>query len=82
MPPDKKLQTVPTEIQMKTAKKGQPAEAAGKETPSLEVRYGKIGISAVVAAMRYRSEARDAQQASTGNRPDERQPQKLPEFAA
>jgi hypothetical protein len=30
---------------------------AKSDAPSLDRRYGKIGISAVVAAMRYQSEA-------------------------
>jgi hypothetical protein len=67
---------------MKTAKASQSAEAAVREASNLEVRYGKIGISAVVAAMRYRSDARDPEQAANVHRPDKRQPQKLPEFAA
>jgi hypothetical protein len=66
---------------MKTAKASQSAEAAVCEASNLEVRYGKIGISAVVAAMRYRSDARAPEQDSDVHRSGKRQ-QKLPEFAA
>jgi hypothetical protein len=42
-----------------TAKKATPARPpAERETADLDVRYGKIGISAVAAAMRYGREPR------------------------
>ena len=38
----------------------QPNDAVRRSEPDLDSRYGEIGISAVVAALRYRRETRNA----------------------
>jgi len=80
--PPGRRKALPTETEMKSTKATRSTEAAGREAQNLEVRYGKIGISAVVAAMRYRSDARPPEPTSIAHRPDKRPPQPLPEFAA
>lgn len=45
----------------KTAKTN--ARASASERPDLGARYGKIGISAVAAALRFQREAKDAKNA-------------------
>lgn len=44
---------------MKTDDKTAPGSPAGRAGDTLDARYGKIGISAVAAAMRYQGEARN-----------------------
>jgi hypothetical protein len=63
------------------AKKAKPASAPAKgETADLDVRYGKIGISAVAAALRYHHAA--------GKKPEQQRviddegTHRLPEIAA
>ena len=43
----------------KASPKANPESNAESEVPNLDCRYGKIGISAVAAAMRYQSEPRN-----------------------
>ena len=52
------------------------------ETQNLEVRYGKIGISAVVAAMRYQGDVPAPEDASTARQPDRWLNDMVPEIAA
>jgi hypothetical protein len=45
---------------MKSSKRMvQSTQSVRREAQNLEVRYGKIGISAVAAAMRYRGDAKN-----------------------
>jgi hypothetical protein len=53
--------------------------ALQSETPSLDRRYGKIGISAVVAALPYQSDAKNPAYAPVVPRYDEK---RLAEMAA
>jgi hypothetical protein len=55
---------------MKSTKMAQPTQSARREPQNLEVRYGEIGISAVVAAMRYQGDGRIAAQVLTRRQPD------------
>jgi hypothetical protein len=55
---------------MKSKKMAQSTQSTRREPQSLEVRYGEIGISAVVAAMRYQGDARIAAQVLTDRQPD------------
>jgi hypothetical protein len=43
----------------KPSPKSQPKSQPKSEVPNLDCRYGKIGISAVAAAMRYQSEPKN-----------------------
>jgi hypothetical protein len=63
---------------MKT-KKTTPTAARADETPDLDIRYGKIGISAVAAAMRYHRTTR-TEPASTEREPGK--PVRLADAAA
>jgi hypothetical protein len=56
--------------------------SARREAQNLEVRYGKIGISAVAAAMRYQGDAGTPESASTERQPDRGSEDTVPEFAA
>jgi hypothetical protein len=47
-----------------------PASARRRERADLEERYGEIGISAVAAAVRYRSDARNPAYAPVAPDPD------------
>jgi hypothetical protein len=58
------------------------APSARREAQNLEVRYGKIGISAVAAAMRYQGDAATPESASTERQPDRWLEDTVPEFAA
>ena len=53
-----------------------------QEAQNLEVRYGKIGISAVAAAMRYQGDAKTPAQVSTDRQPDRWLKDMVPEVAA
>ena len=53
---------------MKSTKMAQPTQSARREAPNLEVRYGEIGISAVVAAVRYQGAAKRPAQIATPDR--------------
>jgi hypothetical protein len=50
---------------MKSKKMVQSAQSVRREAHNLEVRYGEIGISAVVAAMRYQGGAATAVRVGT-----------------
>ena len=51
------------------AKKAEPArKPATRETADLDVRYGEIGISAVVAAMRYHGTSGKSDQVRDGDK--------------
>ena len=52
------------------------------ECRSLEVRYGQIGISAVVAAMRYQGYAKKPAHVSADRQPDRWLKDMVPEIAA
>jgi hypothetical protein len=52
------------------------------ETQNLEVRYGKIGISAVVAAMRYQGDTTIPEDAAAARQPDRWLNDMVPEIAA
>jgi hypothetical protein len=55
---------------MKSTKMAQSTQSARREPQNLEVRYGEIGISAVVAAIRYQGDARIAAPVSTDRHSD------------
>jgi hypothetical protein len=44
----------------KTGQSNQSTQSVRREAQNLEVRYGKIGISAVAAAMRYQGDANNS----------------------
>ena len=67
---------------MKSTKTMQSTQAVRREAQNLEVRYGKIGISAVVAAMRYQGDANDPERGSTDRQPDRWLQETIPEIAA
>jgi hypothetical protein len=50
---------------MKSTKMAQSTQSVRREAQNLEVRYGEIGISAVVAAMRYQGDTKTPAHAST-----------------
>jgi hypothetical protein len=58
------------------------AKSARQEVQNLEVRYGKIGISAVAAAMRYQGEANDPARGPTDRQPDRWLQETVPGIAA
>jgi hypothetical protein len=66
---------------MKSTNAAQSTQTARREASNLEVRYGKIGISAVVAAMRYQGDAKDPAPAVV-RQPDRRLPELVPGIAA
>jgi hypothetical protein len=68
------------ETEMKSTKMA--PSTRSREAQNLEVRYGKIGISAVAAAMRYQGEATTPEDASTERQPDRWLKDMVPEFAA
>jgi len=55
---------------MKSTKTMQSTQAVRREAQNLEVRYGKIGISAVAAAVRYQSEPKNMAYAPVAPRSD------------
>jgi hypothetical protein len=67
---------------MKSTEMAQSIQSTRREAQNLEVRYGEIGISAVVAAMRYQGEARTPAHVSTDSRPDRWLNDMVSEFAA
>ena len=67
---------------MKATKKLQSTQSVRREAQDLEVRYGKIGISAVVAAMRYQGAAKRAPQVAREQQPDRWLQEMVPEIAA
>jgi hypothetical protein len=67
---------------MKSAKVTKTTQSIRREVQNLEVRYGEIGISAVVAAMRYQSDAKTPAPVSAERQPDRWLEDAVPEFAA
>jgi hypothetical protein len=70
---------------MKATKMAQTAKStpsARREAPNLEVCYGEIGISAVVAAMRYQGDAKTPAQVPMDRQPDRWLNEMVPEIAA
>jgi hypothetical protein len=67
---------------MKSTKMAPSTRSIRREPQNLEVRYGKIGISAVAAAMRYQGEATTPEETSTERQPDRWLKDMVPEFAA
>ena len=55
---------------MKSTTTAQPSQQS--EVPSLDRRYGKIGISAVAAALPYQSDAKNTAYAPVVARPDDK----------
>jgi hypothetical protein len=66
----------------KTAQSIQSTQSVRREAQNLEVRYGKIGISAVVAAMRYQGFAKKPAHVSADRQPDRWLKDMVPEIAA
>jgi hypothetical protein len=58
------------------------AQSTRQEAQNLEVRYGKIGISAVAAAMRYQGDAKEAARVPPARQPDRWLREMVPEIAA
>jgi hypothetical protein len=67
---------------MKSTQMAQTSRSIRREAQNLEVRYGKIGISAVVAAMRYQGDAKNPAHAPMDRQPDRWLKEMVPEFAA
>jgi hypothetical protein len=67
---------------MKSTKTAQSTQSIRREPQNLDVRYGKIGISAVVAAMRYQGDAKGPAHVATDRRADRWLKDMVPEFAA
>jgi hypothetical protein len=77
-----KRRTIPTETEMKSTKMAPSTQSVRREPQNLEVRYGKIGISAVVAAMRYQGDATTHVDVPTERQPDRWLKDMVPEVAA
>jgi hypothetical protein len=77
-----KRRTIPTETEMKSTKMAPSTRSTRREAQNLEVRYGKIGISAVAAAMRYQGDASVPIDASTDRQAHLWLKDMVPEFAA
>jgi hypothetical protein len=77
-----KRRTIPTETEMKSTKIAPSTPSIRREPQNLEVRYGKIGISAVAAAMRYQGDATAPADASTDRQAHLWLKDLVPEFAA
>ena len=67
---------------MKSAKMTQITPSIRREAQNLVVRYGEIGISAVVAAMRYQTDVKAPPLVPAESQPDRRLNETTPEFAA
>jgi hypothetical protein len=76
----RKRRTIPTETEMKSTHMAPSTRSIRGETQDLEVRYGKIGISAVAAAMRYQGDT--AIPEATARQPDRWLNDMVPEIAA
>jgi hypothetical protein len=63
-------------------KTAQSTQSVRREAQDLEVRYGKIGISAVVAAIRYQGCAKKPAHVSADRQPDRWLRDMVPEIAA
>ena len=58
------------------------AQSGRPEAQNLEIRYGEIGISAVVAAMRYQGVSKSPAPVATDGQPDHRLNDTVSKFAA
>jgi hypothetical protein len=67
---------------MKPTKAAPPTQSIRREAQNLEVCYGEIGISAVVAAMRYQGEAKNPAPDQPDRQPDRWLKDMAPEIAA
>jgi hypothetical protein len=67
---------------MKSTKTAQSTQSIRREAQNLDFRYGKIGISAVAAAMRYQGDAKDAAHVPTDRQADRWLKDMVPEIAA
>jgi hypothetical protein len=67
---------------MKSTKTMQSTQSIRREVQNLEVRYGKIGISAVVAAMRYQGDAGRPALVSSDQQSDRWLQEMVPDIAA
>ena len=67
---------------MKSAKMTQITPSIRREAQNLVVRYGEIGISAVVAAMRYQTDVKAPPLVPTESQPDRWLNETAPEFTA
>jgi hypothetical protein len=67
---------------MKSTKTMQSTQSVRRQAQDLEVRYGKIGISAVVAAMRYQGDGKRPAHISTERQSDRWLLEMVPEIAA
>jgi hypothetical protein len=67
---------------MKSTKVAQSTQSVRREAQNLEVRYGEIGISAVVAAMRYQGDVKSPAHIPADRQPDRWLKDMVPDFAA
>ena len=67
---------------MKSAKMTMTNPSIRREAQNLAVRYGEIGISAVVAAMRYQTDVKAPPLAPAESQPDRWRDETTPEFTA
>jgi hypothetical protein len=67
---------------MKSTKTAQSTQSIRREAQNLDVRYGKIGISAVAAALRYQGDVKDPAHAPTDRQADLWLKDMVPKFAA
>jgi hypothetical protein len=67
---------------MKSTKMAPTSPSIRREAQNLEVRYGKIGISAVAAAMRYQGDTTAQTEVSTDGQQNRWLEDMAPEFAA
>ena len=67
---------------MKSAKMTTTTPSVRREAQNLEVRYGEIGISAVVAAMRYQTDIKAPPLVPAESQPDRWLNETAPEITA
>ena len=67
---------------MKSTKMALSTRSTRREAQNLEVRYGKIGISAVAAAMRYQGDAGDRARVISVRQADRWLREMVPDIAA
>jgi hypothetical protein len=67
---------------MKSTKTAQSTQSIRRDAQNLDGRYGKIGISAVAAAMRYQGDTKDPARVPTDRQADRWLKDMVPEFAA
>jgi hypothetical protein len=69
------------ELEMTKKNAAQPVQKSPGNGPNLDSRYGEIGISAVAAALHYKSVAKNPAYAPVVPRPDQRS-EEMAEIAA